>query len=263
MYRSIQYRKSSFLDKPEWRLHLRGSTDYHSLVIDIGIRIAALLEDLDQSIDDRSFWSQSDLRSSFLNRCQLFVDELEDIYSLMVKSCAPNPIYWVVSAVPAYIEELRKVGRMGIKFYDFDDQIPLEYANLAVAQTRMNWLAMQLILSSAIVLICEKAADPELAELASTHTPERMKRVAVEIIRSVAYCTRDEMGWGGASRCLFSMRTAVLMLRSCGAAEVAWGENTYQTLAQEKGVGYAAPLDQKLPGVWGELEARGTRHCSG
>ena len=259
MYGSIQYRKSSFLDKPEWRSHLYESTDYRSRINDIGIRIAALLEDLDRSLDDRSFWSQSGLRISYLNRCQDFVGELEDVYGLIVKTCAPKPVYWVVSEFSAHIEELRKVGDRGVKFYDFDVHIPLEYASLAVAQARMNWLAMQLVLSSTIVLICEEAQDPDLVDLGSKHTPERMTSAAMEIVRSVAYCTRDEMGWSGASRCLFSMRIAVLMLRSCNAKELAWGEHTYRTMAQKKGVGYAASLDQKLPGIWGKMETGGMR----
>lgn len=268
MFHAIQFRTTSFLTYPEWRASLEDSTDAQQLLYDIGLRLAAFLQEQDTrrsssvssdplSIDSLSFPTfDIDVLRSDLNAFSNFDSELQAFYARLVKECSNGgmPLYWDMSASThtAFSNQQQLPGAN-------DRHAALHFPNLSIAQTLMNYWALQSLISSSISGLCQQIkqaeadaaalvffdpfnadpeatltdpmlgmtpamnapviSDPAVDELANQHTPARCHHLANQIVRGVPYCTSEKMGIAGPQRTMFPVRVAVIALKQGGPPE--------------------------------------------
>ena len=303
MFNAIQYRSKSFLTNPEWRARLEESTDAQQQLYDIGLRLAAFFHEQDTrrsssvssdtlSLDSFDFPTLDlDVLRSDLNSFKGFDSELQAFYARLVRDCSNGgmPLYWdtTASTHTAFSDQQRFPGPEG-------KYAALHFPNLSIAQTLMNYWALQSLISSSISGLCQSikqaeadaaafvffdpfatdsdvnisdptlgmgpamnappAPDPMVEELANQHTLSRCHHLANQIIRGVPYCTTEPMGLVGPQRCMFPVRVAVIALKQGGAPD----DLTWaqQTLEEfnTKKGLNYANLIQNLGGRWEELE---------
>lgn len=175
MFHAIQFRTTSFLTYPEWRQNLDESTDGQQHLYDIGLRLAAVLHEQDSrrtssvssgdpfGIDAGSFpHLDMDVLRSDLNMFSGFDAELQSFYARLAKDCSNGgmPLYWDTSASThtAFSDQKQLRGING-------KHSPLHFPNLSIAQTLMNYWALQSLVSSTISGLCQaiKQAEAEAA----------------------------------------------------------------------------------------------------
>ena len=171
MFHAIQFRTTSFLTYPEWRENLEESTDAQQQLYDIGLRLAAFLHEQDTrrsdsmsstdpfAMDGMNFPTLDiDVLRSDLNAFSSFDAELQAFYTRLAKECSNGgmPLYWDTSASThtAFTDHQQLPGAEG-------KHSALHFPNLSIAQTLMNYWALQSLISSTISGLCQAIKQAE------------------------------------------------------------------------------------------------------
>lgn len=267
MYQSVGRREDTFLTTPAWRVPLTAAPI--QLINDCGLRIAALLGDIDKA--NASPTPQLlQVQTTVLARLVDFDLELDSIYARQLTTASPLPLYWDSPAGAGYLAPGGGPGSGATALAD--PHTPLDFRDLNTAQALINNWALKCLILMNVGFLCNQmsyvdgsvlpwtsdSASSFSSEIIALHQPgstlgnaqcknrsdQICRRLAILLARSAHYCTRDEKGLMGPAKCLFGVRISLLMLRLQGAPETSWAEGLYETLGKEKGVGFASRLNE-------------------
>lgn len=266
MYQSIQNRQASFFSLPEWSSHTYDSSNILQQLYDIGLELAAFLQDVDRHSESTASL-MSMMWQTLLARSVEFDRKLERWWARLISEQKQLPLYWETSASKSFVSvgDTDHLGNLS----------PLEFSDIYTAHAIMNCWALKGIVCSMTGMLCQKTSYPDTAWALEQgkscsayeilrHQPDKLAcqdvadtichRLALQIVRSLSYCERDENGLLGVQRCLFPSRMALTSLRTLKAPETETFEKMYMRLTTERGVGYAMQM-KEIPGSqWDKIE---------
>ena len=258
MTQCIQYRKSTFLGNPEWSTlpWSQTSKDIYQQLYDKGFKLAALLEEIDNARLTNEDASTS-IRSEHLERLS-DLDEEMDLWYLEILKESPSPLFWhtrPTSHDSNFKESLIPRTLPPFMFHTLRlASIVGTYWSLKVHLSNNIALACEHVLSTNVQPPFQSASSASLGnsqdlEIMSLHLLEKYTNahrleLATNIIRSMPYRLKDDMGLLGAQKALFALRTALFTLRLCPGEELKlkWCQAMYQELYNKKGLRYAREI---------------------
>ena len=258
MIQCIQYRKSTFLGNPDWLTipWSQNSKDIYQQLYDKGFKLAALLEKMDNARLTNEDANTS-VMSEHLGRLS-DLDEEMDLWYLEILKESPLPLFW----------HTRPTSRDWNSKEDLVPRTPppFMFHTLRLANIVGTYWSLKVHLSNNIAVACEHvlsinaqqhfqpASSTSLGmsqdlEIMSLHLLEKYTNahrleLAANIIRSMPYCLKDDMGLLGAQKSLFALRTALFALRLHPGEELKlkWCQAMYQELYSKKGLRYAREI---------------------
>lgn len=264
MIQCIQYRKSSFLGTEEWRAIPWETTpkDIFQQLYDKGFALGALLENIDNADLISPNASISEL-SAFLQRLIDMNVEMEQWYQELL-SQSPSPLSWSTDLPQNIMTTPSTTDQPDV--VEPSSMTPFAFPNLRLACILVTYWGLRVILSNTIAITCgailsadspvlraESSSSRDLRGMAQQLLGEHGDRIRLEyatnIMRSMPYSLSDSMGFIGAQKCLFGLRTALFSLRRHPGEDLKWCKAVYQQLDTKKGLRYAreiAKLDGRL-----------------
>ena len=226
MIYSIQYRqRSPLVNNPGWK----GKTprecidDYEHGLYDIGIDLGAVLSDLMSSPGSREGPRPSTVQKSqdfptLITRMVELHSALKDWWHSLV-AWAPKPLYW--QQQPRDTEQAPEHAALGASHLHVPDSV-LVYQDLRLAHLCMDYWAVYLVLCVVMMRTLEQIPTPIKAmpvmqifvAMAQRHGENFQLGMATNIVNSVSYTRRPDMGYVGAQRSMFPIRMALSAFRS-------------------------------------------------
>lgn len=135
---------------------------------------------------------------------------------------------------------------------------PLHFSSLRLAITTLLYWGINTILSYFVNLIGENMATHvpnfrsmpniwgslSVGEILDLHKEDLCIEYSTNILRTMAYILRDDMGLMAAQQAIFPIRVALFHLRLRGGPEKDWAQNLYDQVVERKGLKFAAPLSK-------------------
>ena len=260
MIQCIQYRKSTFLGNPDWLTipWSQTSKDIYQQLYDKGFKLAALLQKIDNA-KLKNEDANTSIMSEHLGGLS-DLDEEMDLWYLEIIKESPSPLFWHTRPTtgdsnseesfiprtppPFTFHSLRFANIVGTYW-----SLKLHLSNnIALECKHVLSINAQRPLQSASSTSLENEMSQDL-EIMSLHLLEKYTsahrlELATNIIRSMPYCLKDDMGLLGAQKSLFALRTALFVLRLYPSEELKlkWCQTMYQDLYNRKGLRYAREI---------------------
>ena len=262
MLQALLLRKASPLGSYDWctrpwpqKSKDQTPKDVFQKLYDHGFALAALLEEVDSAdLEDKNVSTET--IEKYLRRCSAMDAKFSLWYQELVQK-SDGPIYWLTPLTDFIKLSLADEHRLLMLKKNW----PFSFPNLKMASIILLYWALKLAISSTIANICSaalsapKSPTPTPLETAATnllvqHGDNGRLQNATNIMRSMPYCLHDSMGLMGAQKTIFALRAARLSLRKSQIEELKWCIQTYRSLYEKKGFGYAKQLVDMGP-KWG------------
>lgn len=258
----MQYRRSSFLNNPEWQNvpWQNSPKDVYQKLYDRGFALAAVLLEID-NVGTLGADTSIAILSKFLHRLSERDADLDAWYMEIIEE-SPSPLYWL--AQTSTTSSNARGSRMN-EGLEQQPHAPFAFHTLRLACITVTYWALRIMLSNTIALTCGAILHTNTADRATASqgfgiftmaeqlgtanaSPYRLE-LATNIMRAMPYCLNDSMGLLGAQKSLFALRTALFSLRRHPGEELKWCQAVYQELDGRKGLRYAREIAQ-LDGKW-------------
>ena len=254
MTQSLLSRKASLLGSPEWCMRRwsqkrkdQSGNDIFQMLCDHGYALAALLEESD-NLDLMNEDASAEATQKNLRRCSAMAGSLNLWYQDFVRQ-SDSPTYWLTP-----FDGLMAMNST-VKYWDpvLYKYRPFSFPNFETAKTTIIYWGLKIVVSSHITKVCSitlsapafQTATP-LKTIAQQMLVQHGETVRLEnatnIMRSMPYCLKDDMGLMGPQKSLFALRVALLSLEGSQIEESEMCAQMYRILHQKKGLGYAKQL---------------------
>ena len=231
MVQCIQYSQRSVLGDEEWRTTPCSSiVDHEQSLYDIGIDIGGLLEDI-KALQKESNRSSIPNTSSYTDIEKLIHDIVNLDHALeswwdRLKAWVPGPIYWQ-ERQQTFEENLVPTAAESIN--PAHGEPDFAFSDLRLAHLSMDFWALHLMVS---LILCRTltalASDvksstwiqPFIA-LASRHDEKYRFSLGRNILRSINFTKRPEMGFVGPQKSIFALRIVLTIARDLAGLDAA------------------------------------------
>ena len=251
MIQALQFRAKNFLDDPEWRTRpwIHFEKDYHYRLIEHGIELGGLIEELDSSGHREGNLGLLGI-VNFLARFSQVDHHLDEWFQEFQES-APSPLYTVTSP-----PSTPTAG-------GFDNTTFFEFPRLQLAVVTTHYWGIKIVLCSIVNAIALSLSRPQLAQGYSAldpgvresmeqiiveHDRERCVDLATKIMRTTPYCFAENMGLMAAQQSIFPMRAAMFLLERYPGDELDWCKALYSQFQEKKGLKYATEIGKVAGG---------------
>ena len=265
---SLLYRKASPLGTPEWCTrpwYQRGKDqdrkDIVQKLYDHGFALGALLEEIDNA-DLMTKDADIEGIQKYLRRCSAMDAKFNLWYQELVRT-SDSPVYRLAPLNDSI--ELSPTHKYWASLSNADNNDnnnqPFSFPNLKIANNITLYWALKLVVSSTIARISSSPAVSSIStpplvrttaqRMLTQHGEVGRLENATNILRSMPFCLRDDMGLLGAQRSLFALRAAFMSLKGTShAAELDLCAQLYRDLHQRRGLQYAKQVVDMGP-KWG------------
>ena len=262
MLQAVLFRKASPLGSYDWctrpwpqKSKDQISKDVFQKLYDNGFALAALLEEVDSAdLEDKNVSTET--IEKYLRRSSAMDAKFSLWYQELVQK-SDSPIYSLTPLTDFIEIAPTDEHRVSVLKKNW----PFSFPNLKMASIILLYWALRLVISSTIANICStalsahKSPTPTPLEAVATtllvqHGENARLQNATNIMRSMPYCLHDSMGLMGAQKTIFALRAARLLLRKDQIEELKWCIQTYRSLYEKKGIGFAKQLVDMGP-KWG------------
>ena len=265
MVQSIQYRERIGLGEPEWQGDTWVTiTDFEQRLYDRGLRVGALLNDVDalgkvmSNPENLSIGLDAVSRMERVQPLIKTVGELDDALETWYKKLADyaqGPLYWDEETSDPQSPPSATITFLG------SPNRRISFPNLRMCHMLLDYWGLHNIVSSVISTIFAKLplhiqTLPPLSPFKARverHSLPFVLEQCTRIVDAAPYSLRTDMGLCGAQRSMFGVRVAMLCFRmfpgEYAASQLIKCEGLMEQMAEEKGLEFARDL-ANISGRW-------------